>query len=149
MASPAFAPPVMPCEVESGTTVDFAFEDSVADAATKEDEDDDAAADAAADDDEDGVGVDWSERTKVELRREFEDDSVDLGTAWDWIDVLWDWSTWAGIALEAGSALVTNLCAVEATGTSDADGVCTVLPRTGPKVVKPPIGPSKVGVAVT
>ena len=139
--------------MESGTAVDFAFEDSVADAATKEDEDEDddaaADADAAADDDEDGVGVDWSDRTKFELRREFEDDSVDSGAACAWIDVLWDWSTWAGIALEAGSALVTNFCAVEATGTSDADGVCTVLPRTGPKVVKPPIGPSKVGVAVT
>ena len=67
MARPALAPLVMPCKVDSGTAVGFVLGDTVADAASKED------------DVEGPVGVACSTTTELELAREFEDDvAVDV-----------------------------------------------------------------------
>lgn len=61
--------------------------------------------------------------------------------------MLCDLRIWADDVLDVGSVLGKTACDVEAMDTAGADGAG--FPTTGPRVVKPPMGPSKVGAAVT
>lgn len=61
--------------------------------------------------------------------------------------MLWDLRVWAEDGLDFGGALVRTSWEVEAMDTAGAEG--SWFPIAGPRVVKPPTGPSKVGAAVT